>query len=68
MIQLPRPSSIKVTNAKPHRLYHYFNLGMRFLLTGEGYNTLCYGSPNYLLITFIRGLITHQVLWLITSS
>jgi hypothetical protein len=31
-------------------------------------NTLCYGSPNYLLITFIRGLIMHQVIWLITSS
>jgi hypothetical protein len=34
------------------------NLGTIFLLRGEGCNTPCYG---YLLITFIRSLIMHQV-------
>jgi hypothetical protein len=28
-------------------------------------NTLCYDTSNYLLITFIRSLIKHQVVWLI---
>jgi hypothetical protein len=41
---------------------------MIFLFRGQGYNTPCYGSPNYLLITFIKGLIMHQVLWLIISN
>jgi hypothetical protein len=58
-IQLSWLSSVKVTNAKPHHLYRYFNLRVRFPFKGEGCNTLCYGSPNYLLITFIRSLIMH---------
>jgi hypothetical protein len=27
-------------------------------------NTSCYSSPNIFLITFIYGLIMHQVIWL----
>jgi hypothetical protein len=30
-------------------------------LDGAQCNTPCYGPPNYFLITFIRGLIIHQV-------
>jgi hypothetical protein len=38
----------------PVILHHFYappsfvNLGTRFLLKGEGCNTLCYGSPTYL--------------------
>jgi hypothetical protein len=28
---------------------------------GEGYNTLCYGSPNFSLITSISGLVMHYM-------
>jgi hypothetical protein len=31
-------------------------------ITRTIYNTPCYGSSNYFLITFIRGLMIHQVL------
>jgi hypothetical protein len=33
--------------------------------SGGGCNTLCYGFANYLLITFISSLITHQNPWLL---
>jgi hypothetical protein len=62
MIQLPRLSSVKVTNTKPRCLYCYFNLGIRLIFKGEAYNTPCYSSPNLPLITIIYGLIMHQVL------
>jgi hypothetical protein len=39
--------------------------GRDFLLRGEGYNTLCYGSPNLSLITIISGLGMHDVTGLI---
>jgi hypothetical protein len=46
MVQLPRPSSVKVTNANPRCLYRYFNLGTRFSLRGEGCNAPYYENPN----------------------
>jgi hypothetical protein len=39
----------------------FINLGTRFLLRGEGYNTMCYGSPNPSLITIISGLVMNYM-------
>jgi hypothetical protein len=38
----------------------FINLGMRFILRGETYNTPCYGFTNYLLTTFISSLATQH--------
>jgi hypothetical protein len=61
MIQLPQVSSIKVTT---QTLFAFFNLlqswgEILFRGGGEGCNTLCYGSHNLFVITFIRGSIMH---------
>jgi hypothetical protein len=57
----PWLSSVKVTNAKPHHLCHYFNLGMRFLLRGRDVTPCVTNFP----IMVISILILHQILWLI---
>jgi hypothetical protein len=44
------------------------NLRTRFLLRGEGCNTLCYGSPNLSLITVINRLVMPYMLLLINSE
>jgi hypothetical protein len=39
----------------------FVNLGTRFLLSEEGCNTPCYGSPNLPLITIISSLVMHYM-------
>jgi hypothetical protein len=51
-----------IVSSAPPPLLPFINLRTRFLLRGEGCHTPCYGFVNYLLITFISSLTTHQIL------